>query len=300
MTTRRCLVVLLLAFLLRSSIPASAQSEETLQVGGGTIRVELQPGEPLPAEAVVGWVRRAAVALSSYFGHYPVKHLLITVKSGGDGAVSGGVTYGNSHIEVRLGRETTDADLRRDWVLTHEMFHLAFPTLDRRYLWMNEGLSDYLEPVARARVGQLTAEQVWHDMVEGLPQGLPEPGDEGLDHTHTWGRTYWGGDLFWFLADVRVHVQTNNRRSIDDAIRSILAEGGDGAVNWTLEQVLTAADKATGTTVFKDLHDELGPQPGHVDLDQLWKKLGVQYHRGRVRFDDSAPWAKIRAAITAP
>ncbi len=87
-----------------------------------------------------------------------------------------GVTYGNSRINVRLGPSATAADLRQDWIMTHEMFHLAFPTLDDRYLWMMEGLSDYLEPVARARAGQLTPEDVWREFVEGLPQGLPAAG----------------------------------------------------------------------------------------------------------------------------
>ena len=110
---------------------------------------------------------------------------------------------------------------------------------------------------------------------------------------------YWGGDLFWLLADVRIRAWTNNRHSVDDAIRAILAAGGNGGVNWTLDQVLAAGDKATGTTVLNDLHDELGPKPGRVDLDALWQQLGVKYKSGAVTFDDTAPWAKIRASITA-
>jgi hypothetical protein len=296
-----CLKTLLVVlFVVLNLRPASAQSENTLHIGGATIRIDLEPGLPLTPVAIDGWVRRAAVAVSSYFGHYPVQHLLVTVESGGDNGVGGGVTYGDSNIVVRLGQHATEDDLRRDWVLTHEMFHLAFPTLDRRYLWMNEGLSDYLEPVARVRVGQITVEQYWRDLVEGLPQGLPEAGDEGLDHTHTWGRTYWGGDLYWLLADVRIRKQTNNRRSLDDAIRAILKAGGNGAADWPLERVFTVGDKATGTTVLKDLHDQLGPQPGHVDLEKLWQQLGVRLHAGQVQFDDKATDAKIRSAITAP
>jgi hypothetical protein len=142
-------------------------------------------------------------------------------------------------------------------------------------------------------------QDVWREFVEGLPQGLPGPGDRGLDLDHTWGRTYWGGNLYWLLADVRIREQTGNRRSVDDAIRAILNAGGDGGADWSLERVLKAGEKATGTTVLKDLHEELGDKPGNVDLDALWKKLGVQYERGLVTFDDTAPDSKIRAAITA-
>ena len=118
--------------------------------------------------------------------------------------MSGGVTYGDSHINVRLGRSVTVADLRGDWIMAHEMFHLGFPSLDDRYLWMMEGLSDYLEPVARARAGQLTAEHVWREFVEGLPQGLPGAGDQGLDGNLIRERIYWGGNIYWLLADVQI------------------------------------------------------------------------------------------------
>jgi predicted metalloprotease with PDZ domain len=166
-------------------------------------------------------------------------------------------------------------------------------------LWMMEGLSDYLEPIARARVGQLTPEDVWREFVEGLPQGLPAKGDCGLDNTFTRERIYWGGNLYWLLADVQIRAKTKNRHSVDDAIRAILADGGNGGVNWSLQRVLKVGDKATQTTVLRDLHNELGPQPGHVDLDALWQRLGVKYEKSRVTFDDSAPWADIRKAITA-
>ena len=85
----------------------------------------------------------------------------------------------------------------------HELTHLAFPTVPRQQLWIAEGLATYLEPIARARVGDLAAEKVWRDLVDGLPQGEPESGDRGLDRTRTWGRIYWGGALYCMLADLR-------------------------------------------------------------------------------------------------
>jgi predicted metalloprotease with PDZ domain len=245
-------------------------------------------------------VRRAAEAVTVYLGRFPVKYLSVTVRGGGEDSVGEGVTHGASSIEVRLGRFARVNDLRQDWVMTHEMFHLAFPTLDDRYLWMMEGLSDYLEPVARARAGQWTAKEAWREFVEGLPQGLPEPGEGGLDNARRRERIYWGGNIYWLLADVKIRVQTDNRRCLDDAIRAILAAGGNGGVEWPLDRVLAVGDKATGTTVLNDLYDQLGPQPGNVDLDALWKQLGVRYFRGKITFDDSAPWAKFRRAVTAP
>jgi hypothetical protein len=285
--------------LVAASCGAPTNHTETLQFGGSVIHLQLDPNLPLPASNVVEWVSRAAVAVTNYLGRYPVKSLELTISAGGGGPVNGGVTHGASRIRVRLGPDARVRDLRHDWILTHEMFHLAFPTLRDRYSWMMEGLSDYLEPVARARVGQIRPQDAWREFVDGMAQGLPGPGDQGLDLDHTWGRIYWGGNLYWLLADVRIREQTGNRHSVDDVIRSILDAGGDGDANWSLERVLKAGEKATGTTVLKDLHDELGDKPGNVDLDALWKKLGVRYDRGLITFDDTAPGAKIRAAITA-
>ena len=103
------------------------------------------------------------------------------------------------------------SDFTDDWVLTHEMVHLAFPSVPEEHHWIEEGSATYIEPIARARAGDLTPEKVWGDLVDGLPQGLPQPGDRGLDFTPTWGRTYWGGALFCLLADIEIRKRTANQ-----------------------------------------------------------------------------------------
>ena len=47
--------------------------------------------------------------------------------------------------------------------------------------------------------------------MKSMPFGLPKEGDKGLDYTHTWGRTYWGGAIFCLLADIEIRQQTNNK-----------------------------------------------------------------------------------------
>jgi hypothetical protein len=301
MTRRRLIGPALALFLAVSNFARAGATagEENLQIGDATIHINFAANLPLPRPVVVEWVRRAAVAVTNYLGRYPVKELSLVLELGGHDSVNDGVTHGARQIQVRLGRRAKAGDLNHDWILTHEMFHLAFPTLEDRYLWMMEGLSDYLEPVARGRAGQLTAEDVWREFVEGLPQGLPADGDHGLDNTFTRERIYWGGNLYWLLADVQIREKTNNHHSVDDAIRAILDAGGNGDATWSLERVLKVGDKATHTTVLKDLHKELGPKPGAVDLDALWKRLGVKYNQGVITFDNTAPDASIRTAITS-
>jgi predicted metalloprotease with PDZ domain len=185
--------------------------------------------------------------------------------------------------------------------MTHEMFHLSQPDVDDSYHWISEGMADYLEPVSRARLGQIKVEQFWRDLVQGMPQGLPQEGDGGLDHTHTWGRTYWGGSLFWLLADIRVRQETRNTKSVRDAAGAVLNAGGDGSQDWELDRLLKAYDSGTGTRVFETLHDQMGDKAVHTDLDALWKSLGVMYNASdeTIRFDDKAPLADIRRGITS-
>lgn len=277
----------------------SEEGTVIVRAGQSSIQVEMDAKLPVSREAILEWVRRGASAVRTYLGRFPVKRLVVRVHGGSEGAVAEGVTHGSTSIDVSLGRNAKEADLKADWVLTHEMFHLAFPTLDHKYLWMMEGLSDYLEPIARAQAGQWSANDAWLEFAQGLPQGLPEPGEGGLDGSRRRERIYWGGNIYWLLVDVQIRVQTDNRRSLKDAIRTILDNGGIGGEEWPIERVLATGDKATGTTVLSDLYKKLGQQKGDVDLNELWKKLGVRVSGDAVVFDDTAPWAKYRAAITA-
>src|SRR5262245_62277172 len=112
---------------------------------------------------------------------------------------------------------------------------------------MEEGLATYVEPLARAQAGLLAPEVVWGDLVRGLPKGLPQAGDRGLDHTPTWGRTYWGGALFYLLAELEIRRRTDNRAGLQDALRGVVAAGGNISRSWPVEKVLTKGDAATGT-----------------------------------------------------
>jgi hypothetical protein len=46
------------------------------------------------------------------------------------------------------------------------------------------------------------------------------------------------------------------------------------------------------------LHDAWGTKPVTPDLDALWRDLGVRLRDDGIEFDDTAPLAAIRAAIT--
>ncbi len=183
--------------------------------------------------------------------------------------------------------------------MTHELVHSAFPSLPDDQHWMEEGLATYIEPIARVQAGELSAKQVWNDMMDGMPKGEPQEGDQGMDRTHSWGRTYWGGAMFCLVADINIRRQTHNSKGLRDALRAIVDAGGTIDHDWPLMRALQIGDKATGTTVLTDQYKQWGQSPSPVDLPALWKELGVSSGTDGAVFDAHAPLAQIREAITA-
>jgi hypothetical protein len=272
-----------------------------VEVPGGTIHVALAPGNiTLPKEKVLDWVRTSAEAVATYYGRFPVDSLRLLLVPVDGARIRGGTTWGyrGAAIRIPFGRDSTEDDLRRDWVMVHEMVHLALPDLDDRYAWLSEGLAVYVEPIARVQSGDLTAREIWQAMMRDMPKGLPQAGDEGLDHTDTWGRKYWGGAMFCLLADVEIRKRTGNLKGLQDAMRGVIAAGGNHEHDWPIERVLSIADKSAGVDVLTRLHNEMGPKPVTPDLAALWRDLGLKPQGESLEFDDAAPLAAIRKSIT--
>ncbi|MGB7285059.1 MAG: hypothetical protein WBE13_22555 [Candidatus Acidiferrum sp.] len=273
----------------------------TLMIGGSKIDVTIDTSEaPLSQTEVMQWVKNAAESVATYYGRFPVPHLALRVVSFDGSGVRHGTTWGmnGGMIRIHAGSKTSPVDFAEDWMLTHEMVHLAFPSMADEHHWIEEGIAVYVEPIARIRAGHWTALQMWHDLVRDMPKGEPQPGDEGLDHTHTWGRTYWGGALFCFVADVEIRQQTKNKKGLEDALRGILKEG-DIRQDWDLEKALKIGDQAVGLDVLEKLYSEWKDKPVQVDLPAMWKELGVEVgpDGATVTLNNDAPMAAIRRAI---
>jgi hypothetical protein len=272
-----------------------------LDVPSGVIHIAFGAGElALPKEKILEWVGASAKAVSIYYGRFPVKSLRLLFVPVEGSRVRGGTTWGyrGAAIRIPLGRDVGPDDLRRDWVMVHEMVHLALPDMEDRYAWLSEGLAVYVEPVARVQAGDLTSKEIWTAMMRDMPKGLPQAGDRGLDNTDTWGRKYWGGAMFCLFADVGIRKATGNRLGLQDAMRGVLAAGGNHEEDWPIERILSTADRAVGVDVLTKLHDAWGAKPVTPDLDALWRDLGLRVRDGGIEFDDSAPLAGIRTAIT--
>jgi hypothetical protein len=276
-----------------------------LNIGGAVLQVDFAPGAmDLPIEVVLEHVRAAASAVTKYYGRFPLARArVLIVPVDGRRGILQGTTWGDmggfqGFTRLRIGQHTTTEDLADDWVMTHEMVHMAFPSLPDDQHWMEEGQATYIEPIARVMTGELSARKIWQDMVHDMQKGEPGPGDQGLDRTHTWGRTYWGGALFCLLADIKIRQETGNRKGLQDALRAVVEQGGAINQDWDLPRALAIGDHATGTHVLAQMYADWKESPVQVDLQKLWDDLGIRSTDGGIEFISAAPLASVREAIT--
>jgi hypothetical protein len=247
------------------------------------------------------WIERSARIVAAYYARFPAPLVELRIQAAPGGGVHGGRTTNDAGlvIQVSVGREVTADELTADWVLVHEMVHLALPEIGRRHNWLAEGLAVYVEGIARAQFGNRDVSDVWAEYRHSMPLGLPHAGEGGMDQTPTWARTYWGGALYCLQTDVRLREQTGNRVGLQSALRAILKETGGYRAERDIDDVLRIGDAATGTQVLQDLYRQIKTTALSPDLDLLWARLGIPMDPTSQSFDDRAPLAAIRVAITA-
>lgn len=280
---------------------AQAPARPTLELAGARFILDQDPDDPaLSPELFEAWVRRSAEMIADYYGgRFPVPSLRITLVASSGRRVGFGQHWDGRRLRIRVGRQTTAQTLERDWVMVHEMLHACYPDLRPEHRWMQEGLSTYLEPVVRARAGNISEAQLWSKWVDMMELGRPRAGDHGLDvPPRSWGRLYWGGALFWLKVDVELRKRSDNRLGLREALQGVVARGGNGRADWSIEACSSTIDEVTQTTVMSELFEAMALQPGDVELPALWRELGVIPAGDGVEFDDDAPLAHIRLAMT--
>ncbi|HTV77409.1 MAG TPA: hypothetical protein VMF03_04085 [Steroidobacteraceae bacterium] len=282
----------------RSAPPAAYE----LTVGASRLALLIPPREFASDAVLREWVQRSAGIVARYYRRFPVSAVrIIVIPVDGDG-IQGGSTFGQPAplIRIRVGRAVTAAALRNDWVLVHEMVHLALPDVGEAHAWLAEGLAVYVEGVARVQAGNRSIEDVFAEEQRSMPRGMPSGPAAGLDQDHSWGRTYWGGAMFCLLADVQIHERTHNRRGLQDALQAVLRATGGIIEDRDINQVFATADAAVGVPVLSELYARMKDSDYAPDLPGLWRSLGVESDGGGIRIVDQAPLAAIRQAIFRP
>src|SRR5437763_13361104 len=147
-----------------------------ITVGAVAVQIELDRGEFRGGgDPIESWIRRSASIVAGYYGHFPVARLTVRVMAERGDGVHGGKSFANpqAYIQVRLGQDVTEAQLLSDWVLVHEMAHLALPDTGEAHAWLSEGLATYVEGVARVQAGNRSEADVWAEEMRQMPGDCP-------------------------------------------------------------------------------------------------------------------------------
>jgi hypothetical protein len=281
-------------------IETLSDTEFAFDLDGSRISIEIRDRVLLEKkDMLLDWVLYSAKTVIHYYARFPVQSVRIKLQVTGGHAVRFGQAFGGDSPSLRvvIGEDINPAMLRKDWILVHEMVHLAMADVPESQRWLLEGLATYVESIARAQRGHLSEEFVWNGFINRMPQGLPKSGDRGLDQTPTWGRTYWGGAIFCILADIEIRKLTDNRKSLRDALRGVLEAGLSMHSSSSAMQVFAAGDAATGVEVLVPLYQKMKADPYPIDLDALWESLGVALQDEQVIYDDDAPMAHVRKSL---
>jgi hypothetical protein len=276
-------------------------------VHGGSIDVTVLSGaRALDDAALERWVGATAGYLDAVYGRFPVPHaqVFIVPETGSDDVDFGRtLPAGGPTTVVFVGARADEAALARDWILTHELFHLGVPSFFEEGRWLDEGLATYYEPVLRARAGVLTDRALWRQFASEMPRGLPHGGEPGLAQATGHDRVYWGGAIFALRADVEIRRRTSGSRSLDDGLRAVIAQGGDATRVWTLERFLGAVDEGTGVAVTRELFASIRPRAGAdeaLGFSATMRELGVACAADDgISLLDDAPLATARRGIAA-
>ena len=275
---------------------AEAASEYQLNIKSSTINLMFAPEASdkhftLGHQKIVQWIEKSANAVADYFEQFPVKNLNFSINPGSGSRINGTAYHSSTPLIVlSIRTDITEKQLQKDWVLVHEMVHLAFPPMRRKHGWAEEGLATYVEPLVRVRAGMMTEEDVWRWLIKGMPNGIPKYGDKGLDNTSSWGMKYWGGAIYFLLADIEIHETTKNKYGLEHALRAINKAGGSMALEntWPITKALSIGDKAIETNTLTSLYNEMKGKSFDPELKKIWKKYGVSLKNDQIIFDKNS------------
>lgn len=287
---------------------------EPILLPGGALEVVLldHPAKANPA-GIERWVREGGFALANLHGRLPVPRARVIVQpvrapSDSEPVVFGaGVRGGGPTVHLLLADHARDEQLTGEWILVHELSHLAVPFLARDAAWLAEGLATYYQNVLRARRGMMTAEEAWERIDAGFERGRKQAEGSALDlerasarmnEDHAYYRVYWSGAAIALAIDLELRSQTRDQ-SLDTAIAGLREAMGDKVERPSAEQALAIMDRVTRTKIPSRAAERWLRERSFPEVAGLYQRLGLRREGARMVLDARAVDAKIAAAIMA-
>lgn len=267
--------------------------------GDPALTLAVQPGaSAIPDAQLAAWVSAVADINRRFWARSPAEGGLVVLVPSPDGGVPFGrvLSLGGAVVTVLVGRQATPQELYDDWVLVHESLHLGSPLMRDTGAWLNEGIATFYEPALRARAGWKSEDEVWREWMSQMPRGMPTITSVGLENAGR-GGVYWGGALFVLMAEIESLQASGGKIGFSDCLRTVLAEGADVTVKWPTMKLLDRCDALLGKGVMGGLARQYIENGSAMNLDQLWRRIGVSMDGNTVRYDDGAELAWLRPLI---
>ncbi len=273
----------------RGRVPVVADDGQLL----GSVEVALMDGPmQLPHARLLERVTEVFAAAAEFWEGLPVDSILVSFFPipGRDDVLFGKVLSSPAPtVCVWIGAECRPDQLRDDWMFMHEVLHLGFP-MTRRGKWLDEGMSTYFEPLVRARAGWATEQEVWEELVRGMPRGRATLEQRGMLQARGIDGIYWGGALFCLLVDHEIRRRTAGKQGLEDGLRRLFADDLciDSGV-FDLSQVARCLRSAYPDNVWDDLWARYVEGSAPVPLEELWGSLGIRIRGEQVELDADHP-----------
>ncbi len=267
---------------------------------------------PRPAlrDMFLRWIERAALAVTTIYGVFPVPELQVIVAPTSRGSKPVPWAYvsrgGGSAVHLFVRPHHNESEFMRDWSVVHEMSHLFLPYLQWGDAWLAEGLPTYFQNVVMARGGLIGPEEAWRRMYAGFEsaknvgskytvfEAASRIGKRGL-----YRRVYWGGAAYMLAADLRLRELSNGAAEFATALLEIRQCCLNGNYRWSAVDLVARLDASSGTSVFSDLVEEQLKARPFPDYETMYERLGVRILGGHPIFVDG-PAARYRNAIMVP
>ena len=256
------------------------------------------------------WLGEAAQAVADLAGQHPVPCARIRVYDGGRG--KGAVPWAQIdrgeregirfYVDYRLPLNS----LRGDWTAMHEFSHLLIPFPGNDQPWFSEGLASYLQYLLMARAGILSADEAIKRLDRGFRRGIDDDGhgDVALEtlsremwRRHAFRRVYWSGAAYFLAVDTE--LRRKGKGSLTQVLGQFVACCRQQNRHWTVDTLVQAFDRLSGTTLFADTRSSMMPQTGFPDLSRSYEYLGLVRTEAGLSLTSGSPWRERRQQLVA-
>jgi predicted metalloprotease with PDZ domain len=255
--------------------------------------------------ALVATTRTIVEAMSTLFGEIPYErylfqHYLVDPRGPAGRGGFGALEHANSSTYKMpwWGQQSVSQSLAS--VIAHEYWHLWSPKRihvhelgpfdyqkgpETASLWFAEGLTEYYARVVLSRLGISSPASFLGD-VQGDMTGLyrrPQRMEmtelsRKIVHVPTTELVdlYKKGPLLGFLLDTEIRWQTNNRRSLDDAMRHFNEQYGKTGKTFGDEEIIPIIEQATGARLGEFYRRYIAGRDT-LPFDLAFERLGLRY-----------------------